>query len=225
MNGPTGTRGAIEGSGAGRTPLARQRVKLLMNVLARLALLFVIVPVVELMLLIQMGRWVGLLPTVLLVIFTGVTGAWLARAEGLRVLFQFQQETAAGRLPAQSLQDGLAVLLGGAFLLTPGILTDVVGFSLLFPPTRKWLQQRMRRSLKAGIASGSVNWVVMSPGGWRSGGSGFGGEGLREAGRSEPEAVIDPDRADGSVEGDPSGGVELGGPGTGNDMDGGRSGP
>jgi UPF0716 protein FxsA len=62
-----------------------------MNILGRLALFFVIVPIVELMLLIEMGQVVGLVPTFLLVMFTGVTGAWLARAEGLRVLFQFQK--------------------------------------------------------------------------------------------------------------------------------------
>ena len=78
-----------------------------MSLLGRLALLFVIVPIVELILLIEIGQLVGLLPTVALVVFTGVTGAWLARAEGLRVFFRFQQELASGRLPGQSLLDGI----------------------------------------------------------------------------------------------------------------------
>ena len=74
-----------------------------MNVLGRLALLFVIVPIIELVLLIQLGQVVGLLPTLALVVFTGLTGAWLARAEGVRVLFQFQKEMATGKLPGQAL--------------------------------------------------------------------------------------------------------------------------
>ena len=141
-----------------------------MNILGRLALLFVVVPVVELMLLIQLGQVVGLVPTLALVVFTGIAGAWLARAEGLRVLFQFQKELASGRLPGQAMLDGASVLVGGAFLLTPGIMTDFVGFSLLFPPTRRWLQRRVRKRLERGIADGTVRVVTM--GSW--GGAGFG---------------------------------------------------
>lgn len=141
-----------------------------MSILGRLALLFVIVPVIELALLIQIGQVVGLLPTVALVVFTGVTGAWLARAEGLRVFFQFQREIASGRLPGQSLLDGISVLVGGAFLLTPGVLTDVVGFSLLLPVTRHWIQRRVRKRLERGIADGTIRVVTTGS----AGGFGFG---------------------------------------------------
>ncbi|MDX1494714.1 MAG: FxsA family protein, partial [Longimicrobiales bacterium] len=135
------------------------------------ALLFVIVPIIELILLIEIGQLVGLLPTVALVVFTGVTGAWLARAEGLRVFFQFQRELASGRLPGQALLDGISVLVGGAFLLTPGVLTDVVGFSLLLPFTRRWIQRRVRKRLEGRIADGTIRVVTMG----RSEGFGFGG--------------------------------------------------
>lgn len=141
-----------------------------MKILGRLALLFVIVPIVELMLLIEMGQLVGLLPTLALVMFTGVTGAWLARAEGMRVFFQFQRELATGRLPGQAMLDGISVLVGGAFLLTPGILTDVAGFSLLFPPTRRWLQRRVRARLEGQIRDGSIRVVTMGMGGVMGGG-------------------------------------------------------
>jgi UPF0716 protein FxsA len=110
-----------------------------MTVLGRLALLFILVPLLELVLLVQMGRVVGLWPTLGLVLATGVAGAVLARLEGLRVLFQFQQEIASGRIPGQSLLDGLSVLIGGALLLTPGILTDLLGFSLLLSGPRRWI--------------------------------------------------------------------------------------
>jgi UPF0716 protein FxsA len=132
-----------------------------MNLLGRLALFFIVVPILELVLLIELGQLVGLLPTVGLVVFTGVTGAWLARAEGVRVFFQFQQELASGRLPGQSLLDGISVLVGGALLLTPGVLTDVVGLSLLFPPTRRWIQKRARARLELQIRDGSIRVVTM----------------------------------------------------------------
>ena len=142
-----------------------------MNLLGRLALLFVVVPVIELILLIQLGQFVGLMPTLLLVVFTVVAGSALARAEGLRVLFKFQKELASGHLPGQALLDGISVLIGGAFLLTPGVLTDVAGFSLILPPTRRWIQKRVRARLENSIKEGSINMVVMGPGGWQQAGT------------------------------------------------------
>lgn len=144
-----------------------------MNLFGRLFVLFVLVPVIELALLIQIGRAVGLLPTVGLVLLTGALGAWLARVEGVRVFFSFQNELQTGRLPGQAVFDGLCVLVGGALLLTPGVLTDLVGFALLLPPTRRWIQGRMRRSLERRMRDGSVRVVTFGPGGL--GGFGFGG--------------------------------------------------
>jgi UPF0716 protein FxsA len=132
-----------------------------MNVLGRLALLFVIVPIIELVLLIEVGKIVGLLPTLGIVLLTGMTGAWLARAEGLRVLFRFQKELASGQLPGQSILDGISVLVGGAFLITPGVLTDFVGLSLLFPPTRRWVQRRVRARLEKHVKAGAIQVVTM----------------------------------------------------------------
>jgi len=165
-----------------------------MNILGRLALLFVVVPILELMLLIELGQVVGLLPTLALVMFTGVTGAWLARAEGTRVFFQFQTELASGRLPGQALLDGISVLIGGAFLLTPGVLTDFAGFSLLFPPTRRWMQRWARARYEAGLKDGSVRVVTM--GSFGVGGTGpFGagpGAGPFEAAAEVHEPGLDP---------------------------------
>jgi len=133
-----------------------------MNLLGRLALLFVIVPIIELVLLIELGQIVGLLPTLALVVFTGVTGAWLARAEGVRVFFQFQKELASGRLPGQAMLDGISVLVGGAFLLTPGVLTDFVGFSLLLPLSRRWIQRGVRARLEKQVEDGTIRVVTAS---------------------------------------------------------------
>ncbi len=142
--------------------------------LARLALLFVIVPLLELVLLVQLGRWVGLWPTLALVLTTGITGAALARAQGLRTLAAFQGELAGGRLPSGPLMDGLAVLVGGAFLLTPGLLTDVAGFSLLIPTTRRWIRSRVVKRLERMRADGTLQVGIISPGGVHFG-PGFGG--------------------------------------------------
>lgn len=144
--------------------------------LARLALLFIVVPLIELMLLIQMGRWVGLVPTLSVVVLTGLVGAWLARLEGTRTLQSYRAQLAHGSMPGQAVMDGLCILIGGAFLLTPGLLTDVVGFSLLLPPSRRWMQARIRRRLEEKLADGSVHFSMFRFGdGWSGAtGSGFG---------------------------------------------------
>ena len=187
------------------------RVGTHMNTLGKLALLFVVVPILELMLLIEMGQWVGIMPTLALVVATGIGGAALARAEGLRVLFQFQKELAQGKLPGQAMLDGASVLIGGAFLLTPGVLTDFVGFSLLIPFTRRWIQRRVRAQLENQIKDGTVRVVTMGAGGlggFAAGGfsGGFGGAGFGpEAGdTAEPAVHRQPDL-------DPSKGIEIGG--------------
>ena len=127
-----------------------------MSILGRLALLFVIVPLLELALLIQMGQMVGFWPTIALVVFTGVTVAWLARTEGLRTMWRLRDDLANGRVPGQAIMDGMAVLAGGALLLTPGIITDVVGFGLLFPGTRHAIQKRILARLERHIQEGAV---------------------------------------------------------------------
>ena len=113
----------------------------------RLLLLFTIVPLVELYLLISLGRVIGVGATVLIVIATGALGAFLTRIEGLRVLRRVQDELAEGRVPTERLLDGLLILIAGAVLLTPGLLTDLLGFFLLAPPGRKLV----RRALSAAV--------------------------------------------------------------------------
>jgi UPF0716 protein FxsA len=102
----------------------------------RLLLLFTVVPLVELFILVKLGSVVGVLPTVALVICTGVLGAWLARQQGLGVLKRLTTDLDQGRLPAEALIDGLLILIAGAVLLTPGLITDGLGFFLLIPQGR-----------------------------------------------------------------------------------------
>lgn len=120
--------------------------------LLRLFLLFTLVPVVELSLLVWIGMHTGLPFTLGLVILTGVVGAWLARREGLRCWLEVQRQLGEGQLPAEPLLDGLMILLAGAVLITPGVLTDVVGFALLVPPIRRKMRSYLAARYKDRIA-------------------------------------------------------------------------
>jgi UPF0716 protein FxsA len=118
----------------------------------RLLLLFTIVPLVELYLLVKLGTVVGVGPTVALVLLTGILGAWLARVQGLSVVHRLGADLAEGRLPTDALIDGLLILVAGAVLLTPGLLTDAMGFALLVPRgravVRKVVAARFARRFK-----------------------------------------------------------------------------
>ncbi len=104
----------------------------------KLLLLFTIVPAVELALLIEIGQRVGLLATIILVASTGIIGASLARSQGYIVIKKIKSNTNEGKMPTDDLIGGLLILVGGALLLTPGLLTDITGFSLILPGTRNF---------------------------------------------------------------------------------------
>ena len=120
---------------------------------ARLLILFIAVPLVELALLIKLGNAIGLWPTVLIVIATGALGAALAKSQGTRTVWTIRREMAEGKPPGESLVNGLLILVGGVVLLTPGLLTDVLGFCLLVPVTRKWFRTRLLARLRARAAA------------------------------------------------------------------------
>ena len=101
--------------------------------------LFIVVPLVEIFLFIKVGGAIGALPTVVLVILTALIGVSLLRMQGLRTMARFQQQMASGELPANTMLEGAALLFGGALLLTPGFLTDAIGFLCLIPYTRQTL--------------------------------------------------------------------------------------
>jgi UPF0716 protein FxsA len=109
----------------------------------RLLLLFTLVPLIELFLLVKLGTVIGIGATVLIVICTGVLGAGLARWQGLGVLRRLTEDMNHGRLPADALIDGLLILIAGAVLLTPGLITDAFGFLLLVPRGRAVVRRRL----------------------------------------------------------------------------------
>ena len=119
--------------------------------LVRLLLLFTLVPLVELGLLVWIGEHIGLLPTLVIVLGTGFLGAALARHEGLRCWLAAQEKVRRGELPTDSLLDALLILVAGALLITPGVLTDLAGLSLLVPPVRHALQRCLVRRIRAKI--------------------------------------------------------------------------
>ena len=116
--------------------------------LLKLFLAFTIIPVVEIYLLIQIGSAFGAITSIALVIFTGFLGAYLAKVQGLQTLFRIQESLAEGRMPSGELLDALLIGVAGLVLLTPGFLTDSVGFILLIPSTRNaiksWLHNKIQ---------------------------------------------------------------------------------
>lgn len=128
----------------------------------RFLALFTIIPLVELFLLIRIGGIIGAVWTVLLVVGTGALGAYLARQQGWHVWNDIQIELQLGRFPADRLLDGLLLLVAGAVLITPGVLTDVLGLLLLIPVTRApikgWVAQRLRRMLQNGNVTVGGFW-------------------------------------------------------------------
>jgi UPF0716 protein FxsA len=125
----------------------------------KLFLLFTAVPLLDLWLLLAIGDVIGFWPTLGLVLLTGFAGATLARLEGLRVLGAWRAALAAGRLPEEGVLSGVLVLVGAVLLVTPGVVTDVVGLALLVPASRRLAARGLRAWLARQIRSGRVRVV------------------------------------------------------------------
>lgn len=120
----------------------------------KLLILFTLVPILELYVLIEAGNQVGVGPTIAMVIFTGIAGAYLARSQGFYLINRMQRDLNEGRVPAGEMLDGAMILAGGLLLLTPGFCTDLFGFCLLTPTTRivfkGWLQRWLEKKIQRG---------------------------------------------------------------------------
>jgi UPF0716 protein FxsA len=125
-----------------------------------LLLLFVGLPLIELALLIKVGQWLGLVPTLAIVILTGIIGATLARWQGFVVYLKIQQDLAVGQMPADKMVDGLMILIGGVVLLTPGILTDLFGFCLLIPGIRQLIKKMFQRRFSRMVDRGETRIFI-----------------------------------------------------------------
>lgn len=124
--------------------------------MGKLFLGFTVITLVELGLLIQFGIWVGLWPTVALVLVTAYVGAYLARREGTKAMNKIRTDLQEYRLPTDAVLDGAFVLVAAALLVTPGILTDIVGFLFLIPVTRFPLRAQAKRWLKKRVETGAI---------------------------------------------------------------------
>ena len=102
-------------------------------------LLFFTMPIIEMYLLITVAGYIDALPTIGLVMFTAVIGVSLLKHQGLETLTRGTQKMRAGELPAQEMAEGLLLAVAGALLITPGFVTDIIGFLILFPPSRVWI--------------------------------------------------------------------------------------
>lgn len=134
-----------------------------MKTLFRLLTLFMTVPIVELFFLIQVEKffdtWTdgnGLLLTAVLIIATAMAGSYLAKREGLSAWNRLQGSLSEGSLPGDEILDAVIILVAGAFLITPGVLTDLVGFSGLIPLTRSWIRRAAKKRLKKAARGGRI---------------------------------------------------------------------
>lgn len=121
-----------------------------------LLVLFVVVPLVELYVIIQVGQEIGALWTIAILVADSLLGSMLMRSQGRVAWRRFNEAIAAGRVPAREVVDGVLVIFGGALLLTPGFVTDVFGLLLLLPPTRALIRRALVRRFDGRIAVSSA---------------------------------------------------------------------
>jgi UPF0716 protein FxsA len=125
-------------------------------VFAKLAILFITIPICEIFIFLEAGQLIGLWPTLLTVVFTGIAGAYLARTQGFDLLQRIQATLNRNELPASELLDGAFILAGGMLLLTPGFLTDLCGFLFLTPFSRIPLKRLLSDWIKKKIEKGEI---------------------------------------------------------------------
>ncbi len=115
--------------------------------LPALLLVFLVVPIVELAVIIQVGQSIGVLNTIVLLLLVSVVGSWLVKREGLGVWRRFRQQMESGHVPGKEVADGMMIMLAGALLISPGFVTDCLGILLLLPPVRAAIRGSILKKL------------------------------------------------------------------------------
>ncbi len=110
-----------------------------------LVLLFIVVPIAELYVIIQVGQWIGVVPTLILLLADAILGSMLLKRQGRGAWRRFNEALAARRFPGREVADGVLIVIGGTLLLTPGFITDIFGIFLLVPPTRAIARRLLKR--------------------------------------------------------------------------------
>lgn len=124
----------------------------------KLLILFTLVPIIELYVLIEAGRQIGVGATIGMIFLTGIAGAFLARSQGFNLINRIQTDLNQGRIPAEEMMDGAMILAGGLLLLTPGFCTDLFGFCLLTPVTRQFFKVWLKKWLDLKIRRGDIKF-------------------------------------------------------------------
>jgi UPF0716 protein FxsA len=122
-------------------------------------LFIVIVPAIEIAVLLYSGQLIGVWPTIVLIILTGILGTYLAKQQGLETIRRTQEQLRRGMMPGEAVLDGISILVGGTLLLTPGFVTDIMGLMLLLPPTRKFFKVLMLKAFKNWIDRGNIKVI------------------------------------------------------------------
>lgn len=119
-------------------------------------LLFVGVPLLEIAVILQVGAAIGGWPTAGILVLDSVIGAWLLRVEGSRAWLEFRRALAEGRWPGDEVAQGALIIVGGTLLVTPGFVTDVVGFAFLVRPTRRLVARAVRSRVRGQVVGGAA---------------------------------------------------------------------
>ena len=125
-----------------------------------LLIAFILVPVIELTLLVRIGQLVGPIPTALLIVIMGVIGAYQARKSGLRTIQEIRRAIGEGRVPGNEVIDRLLILIAGLLLITPGVLTDLIGFAFLVPSVRTVARELAKIKLLQLASKGNVKYRI-----------------------------------------------------------------
>jgi UPF0716 protein FxsA len=124
-----------------------------------LLILIIVIPALEIGVLLLSGKTIGVIPTVLLIILTGVVGAWLAKKQGIETFKKAQQQMQYGQIPGEAIIDGLCILVGGLFLFSPGFVTDLTGILLLFPKSRNLIKPVLLRIIRKMIDKNQITII------------------------------------------------------------------
>jgi UPF0716 protein FxsA len=128
--------------------------------LLKLFLAFTLIPFFELYLLIKIGSYLGAFNTILVVIVTGLLGAYLAKLQGIKTMMRVRESLNRGEVPAEDMLDALLIFVAGIVLLTPGFITDLAGLAILAPNTRYWFKRWLRKKFDQWISKNRANIVI-----------------------------------------------------------------
>ena len=123
----------------------------------KLFLLFTLIPVIELSLLIEIGSYIGIMNTIVIVILTAIIGAYMVRMEGMGVMYRMQKNMQEGVFPGEELISAAMILVAGALLLTPGFFTDIIGFLMVIPISRSYISNLIKKYIEKKISNNDLH--------------------------------------------------------------------